>query len=338
MRTDLQRRRWPVTSLSVLRDALAARGDSIAPFLRAGEIDASLLDTPGAEVTAAAELRVIEACLDALGHPEGFGLEVGPRYRVAAYGVWGFALLASPNLRAALMLGLEYQDLTYSIMPIDFRPVGDDYAVIFDDEPVPPPLRRYMAERDIAAARRIAEDLWGHPPACRGASFRFPAPADPAPYEAALQCKVTFGADMNALLYDPFELDSPLPQANPALAALNIEACNARLRAIRGEDPFVELVTGAILARPGHFPAMEDVAAHLGMAPRTLRRRLGEKGIGYRDLVARLRQDLATEMLSEAGLRVESVAERLGYAETASFTHAFRRWTGVSPSTFARRR
>ncbi|MCF4165407.1 AraC family transcriptional regulator [Zavarzinia compransoris] len=338
MQTDLHRRRWPVTSLCVLRDALVARGGAMAPYLRVAGLDAALLETPGAEVTAADEMRVIEACLADLGHPEGFGLEVGPRYRVAAYGVWGFALLASPNLRAALMLGLEYQDLTYSIMPIDFRPVGGNYAVIFDDGPVAPDLRRYMAERDIAAARRIAEDLWGHPPACRGASFRFPAPADPAPYEAALQCPVTFGAEVNALFYDHMELESPLPQANPVLAALNVEACNARLRALRGEDSFVERVTGAILARPGHFPAMEDVAAHLGMAPRTLRRRLGEKGIGYRDLVARLRQDLATEMLSEVGLRVEAVAERLGYAETASFTHAFRRWTGVSPSTFARRR
>ena len=43
-------------------------------------------------------------------------------------------------------------------------------------------------------------------------------------------------------------------------------------------------------------------------------------------------------MLTEAGLRVEAVAERLGYAETASFTHAFRRWTGKSPSAFSRRR
>jgi len=42
-------------------------------------------------------------------------------------------------------------------------------------------------------------------------------------------------------------------------------------------------------------------------------------------------------LLSTGSLSVEQVARRLGYAETASFTHAFTRWKGVSPRAWVRR-
>jgi AraC-like DNA-binding protein len=47
---------------------------------------------------------------------------------------------------------------------------------------------------------------------------------------------------------------------------------------------------------------------------------------------------LAIELLSHAGLTVEEVAVRLGYADTASFTHAFTRWRGNPPSQYRRTR
>lgn len=338
MLNPIQRRRWPVNSLGVLRDALRPRGFDIEPFLIAAGIEPGLLDRPGAEVAATAELAVIAACLRLPGLGEGFGLDVGPRYRLAAYGVWGFALLASPTMRSALTLGLEYQDLTFSIMPIQFVSAGGEDALVFDDGAVPPALQRFMVERDLTAALRISADLWDQSTACNAASFRFAAPADPTPYERAFGCPLQFGAPVNALYYASGVLDRALPQANPVLAALHVEACHQRLRDLRGVDPFVEKVTAAILARPGHFPGIETVAAGLGLSSRSLRRKLEDAGIGYRDLVARLRQDLACAMLRETGLSVEAVAERLGYAETASFTHAFRRWTGESPGRYARKR
>ena len=41
---------------------------------------------------------------------------------------------------------------------------------------------------------------------------------------------------------------------------------------------------------------------------------------------------MAVELLREVRLTVEEVARRLGYGETASFTHAFTRWFGHPPT------
>ena len=49
-----------------------------------------------------------------------------------------------------------------------------------------------------------------------------------------------------------------------------------------------------------------------------------------------MRSTLAEEMLSHR-MRVAEVAERLGYAEAASFSHAFKRWKGTPPGVYRAR-
>jgi AraC-like DNA-binding protein len=82
------------------------------------------------------------------------------------------------------------------------------------------------------------------------------------------------------------------------------------------------------------MPDIEQVAASLHMSARTLRRRLEAEGTSYRALVDEVRERLAEELLVAGGLTVEQVARRLGYAETASFTNAFKRWKGIGPRAY----
>ena len=50
----------------------------------------------------------------------------------------------------------------------------------------------------------------------------------------------------------------------------------------------------------------------------------------------KLRGALAEGMLSHR-MTVAEVAERLGYTEVASFSHAFKRWKGTPPSVYRAR-
>ena len=81
---------------------------------------------------------------------------------------------------------------------------------------------------------------------------------------------------------------------------------------------------------------MQTIADALHLDPRTLRRKLTEEGTSFRELTAEVRRARAGHML-ETTVPIETIARHLGYAETASFTHACTRWTGVSPSEFRRR-
>ena len=142
------------------------------------------------------------------------------------------------------------------------------------------------------------------------------------------------GAPVTLVALDPSVLDLPLPQADELTAATTEAQCRALLEQRRGRTGTAGQVRDALVARPGTVPDAAAVAASLALSERTLRRRLAEEGTSFRALVDEVREALAEELL-RAGLPVQAVARRLGYAETASFTHAFTRWKGSSPTAWS---
>ena len=77
---------------------------------------------------------------------------------------------------------------------------------------------------------------------------------------------------------------------------------------------------------------MGDIAHTLGMSRRTLERKLSEEGLNFTEVIQQLRRDLAVRYLNERNLHVSKIAWLLGFREVSSFTHAFKRWTGKTPS------
>ena len=74
------------------------------------------------------------------------------------------------------------------------------------------------------------------------------------------------------------------------------------------------------------------VARALGMSERTFSRRLAIEGTTFGDVVDQLRRSLALQYLQEPGMSLSQISWLLGYQGSSSFNHAFRRWTGRSPS------
>ena len=50
------------------------------------------------------------------------------------------------------------------------------------------------------------------------------------------------------------------------------------------------------------------------------------------------RMTLAMQWLSETGISIADIAERIGYGSASAFSVAFTRYTGISPGKYARQR
>jgi AraC-like DNA-binding protein len=74
------------------------------------------------------------------------------------------------------------------------------------------------------------------------------------------------------------------------------------------------------------------VAKRLAMSTRTLARRLADEGTTFEDVIDELRRSLAMQYIKTPSLSLSQMAWLLGYEGSASFNHAFRRWTGAPPS------
>jgi AraC-like DNA-binding protein len=79
---------------------------------------------------------------------------------------------------------------------------------------------------------------------------------------------------------------------------------------------------------------MKRVVAAAGMSARTFQRQLKEEGASFSELLADVRRGETLKRLKERNLTIAAIARDMGYSDQATFTRAFRRWTGVPPSRF----
>lgn len=81
-------------------------------------------------------------------------------------------------------------------------------------------------------------------------------------------------------------------------------------------------------------PVLAKIAARLALSPRTLQRRLGERGLSLRRLVEDVRRERCASLLADTHITMAEVAFELGFTEPSPFYRAFKRWTGMTPSQF----
>jgi AraC-like DNA-binding protein len=78
------------------------------------------------------------------------------------------------------------------------------------------------------------------------------------------------------------------------------------------------------------------VAHAAGTSVRSLQRGLADASFSFSRLLEEARSDAAQRLLRDPGRKVIAVSAELGYSDSANFTRAFRRWTGLSPRAFRR--
>jgi AraC-like DNA-binding protein len=83
---------------------------------------------------------------------------------------------------------------------------------------------------------------------------------------------------------------------------------------------------------------LEIVSEICGLTTRTLQRKPAESGASFRSVLDKLRFAHAVQRLDDDRAKLIDIAFELGFSDPAHFTRAFRRWTGVSPREFRRRR
>ncbi|WP_041782479.1 helix-turn-helix domain-containing protein [Ancylobacter novellus] len=74
------------------------------------------------------------------------------------------------------------------------------------------------------------------------------------------------------------------------------------------------------------------VASQLNLEPRPPACQLARAGTSFEAIKDEVRFTAARELLALTRLPIGRVAEALSYTANSSFDHAFRRWSGVTPS------
>lgn len=87
--------------------------------------------------------------------------------------------------------------------------------------------------------------------------------------------------------------------------------------------------------RNRHHHSIEEIASMLGMSRGQCTRIFSQVyGLSPRQYVSKLVLNEAKQLLVTTTLTMEEISERLGFQSASHFSRQFRRWTGVSPTTF----
>lgn len=296
------------------------------------------LTYPSHELQGRQELAVLRNILRALGPAVPFPVMAGLRYRPTTHGMWGFAIMSSPDARSAVDVALRHFDVSFSFNRIRFEVVGHDGRFYYEDSDNPDDLRAALVERDLAALVTLERDVYGQVQPALSLRLRGRRPVYAAVLESLFSVEPQFGADANCLTFDAALLSLRLPLADDFGLHLSEEQCRLAVARRSAQSGVAGQVRAHILRNPGEFPGMSSVARELGLSTRTLHNKLTREGTSYRQLLEEIREPLAEELLVSSALTVEEITKRLGYADPSSFTAAFKRWKGVPPKNYRRTR
>lgn len=333
-------RRHLVLGLRLLCAVSRDAGVSTQEVLTGTGVDVDRLADPEADADLVEHVRAVRNAL-AAGVADGdaalLGLQVGSRINLTHLGLLGFAALASASIRELLTLALRYFSLTNLVVDVALTEADGRALLSLDAHHLPPDVRPYFVARDVAGIVGVVPPFVAPTMLPFLAEIELEMPPEDAPLQALLEGQplgsVRLG-ERRLLTLPSRLLDAPLPQADAATRRTCLAQVEASLERRQRRAGVAAQVRSALLARPGEPPALDEVASGLGVHPRTLRRRLDAEGTSYRALLEEIRRTVAVELLVDVGLTVEECARRLGYSETAAFTHAFVRWFGVPPSRY----
>jgi len=144
---------------------------------------------------------------------------------------------------------------------------------------------------------------------------------------------VGFGAADDALVFPATMLDLPvLGSDGAAWERLQAQLDGAIARRHPGPS-FVDAARQKLRLElsQGHADA-EALARALAVSTRSLQRHLAEHETSFSDLLDEVRREAALAHMDHRDVSVTEVAFLLGFSDLSSFSRAFRRWTGRSPS------
>jgi AraC-like DNA-binding protein len=267
---------------------------------------------------------------------DDFGLQLGLRQGLEALGPVGGMMRQAATLGDALSDFVSLQFSNSSAATVYLLRSADDalfgYGVYESSGRASPQIHdlalavgyNIVAELTNGAVR--PSELW---------SMRR-MPADLAPYLALGRCPIRFEQSQTCLQISLRDMGHGLPLASAA----GHRAGMAEILGQRARLPWgiVQQVKGVFRSQliVGRI-TMPDIAQHLGVHPRSLRRALQQENVTFDTIKDEVRFAVAQDLLALTSLSIIDIAMTLDFSTPSAFIRAFRRWSGATPGVWRKR-
>jgi len=160
-----------------------------------------------------------------------------------------------------------------------------------------------------------------------------PSPTHVAEYSRIFKAPIVFDAPWNAVRLDEAVVAHRVAILPRYVFGVLIEHAQTLMRDLEGAATARGQVEKLVLPvlHTGEVSA-DGVAAKLGISRQTLYRNLKAEGVTFEQVLDELRHKMALHYLGGKKVSVNDTAYLVGFADPTSFSRAFKRWTGMTPS------
>jgi AraC-like DNA-binding protein len=317
---------------------LGARPEvNIAACMERSGISREMLAAPSARVDA----QYLAALWQTASHAtsdEQVGLNAGATTGLYCSGLLSPLLRTSPTLGHAIQTCARFLPLCSGAIQLRVnRTVEGHYSVAVSwGDPSQAERARHDVECFLASVVFVTRAAASHEWRPEHVRFAHNPPRMMSTYEQVFGCPVAFGGTTE-LLIRAEDWDRALPNGHEAFHRALAEYSNTRLSELEPQGLFMLRVRCAVEPRLERGDTEVDtIAKVVAVSPRTLQRRLQQKGTTLRGVIESVRQQRAFELLGKSRMSLPAIASTLSFSCASAFHRAFKRWTGGTPTRFRR--
>ena len=309
-------------------------GKDITSVLSGAGLTIAEVNDPAVRLEVRTQIKVLELAAQDL-QDEFLGLHLARGFDLREIGLLYYVMASSEQLADSLRNAERYSVMNNEGIRLRFR---SDAATVITLEylNVDRLSDRHQVEFWLTTIVRLCRQLTNNRLAPRQMTLRHFRDGAPAEYKSFLAGDIEFGADADEIVFPKHFASLPIVGAdthlNKLLRRYADEALARRPQERNSVRANVERAIPELL--PHGKATISEVARQLGLSCRTLSRALSAEGVTFTKILEELRAALARRYLRDRELPISEIAWLLGYREIGSFTHAFKRWTGTTPSQF----
>jgi AraC-like DNA-binding protein len=300
------------------------------PLLRKAGLTLQQIDNTALRLSVKKQIKLLNLVAAGLGD-ELFGFHIGQDFDLREIGMLYYVMASSETLGNALQRAARYSRITNEAVHLKYRE-NRNIVITIEYIGVARHQDRHQIEFFMVALIRLVRHLSGYNLLPVRVTLTHHRDGFQSAFKSFFGCDVAFGGRGDEIAFATSVQSIPLASADSFLHAMlvaqyeQMQANRLRPAALRAS---VENEIAPLL--PHGNAQVSEIARKLGMSQRTLARHLAAEGLSFSVILDEMKFDLARHYLMESDLPVTTIAWLLGFQEVSAFTHAFKRWTGVTP-------
>ncbi len=279
--------------------------------------------------------RMLDELVVATGDPH-FGLIAGKSLGLMRYGPIIPVMLSNANMRQLLADMLRFGRL--SVERVEMLLQQDSAGTRLHIEPVVQqgPGGRFRTEMILTSAMQLLRLCGAGNADILDVELPYdePAPHVVQRYTTTFGPRILYRQSRCCVHFHPRLLDLPMPMHDLVAYTSAVARAEALLSAQQAGSDLAEQVRAVLLAALPEALSVADTATRLGLNERQLRRQLALLDTSHAELLQQCQRLKAERLMADGRMPLKQVADELGFGSVHSFHRAFKRWTGVTPTTF----